>query len=189
MARTGLAPRRPDRRRQRQPVRHDAVRRGEQLLRHRVRGGRRHARAQHPGHVQWHERASPYAGLIADASGNLYGTTGHGGANGRGTVFELSPRRGRGLQRERRRRRGRLCHLAKNRARPVRLPNDFIGGTIGLRNTTSGGTISAKPPAADRVPVQMPPFPSRQLGPAADGECWLLSLAEAHRKSQQLSTP
>jgi uncharacterized repeat protein (TIGR03803 family) len=30
------------------------------------------------------------AGLIADASGNLYGTTAYGGANGDGTVFELN---------------------------------------------------------------------------------------------------
>lgn len=33
----------------------------------------------------------PYAGLIADSSGNLYGTTENGGANNLGTVFELSP--------------------------------------------------------------------------------------------------
>ena len=32
----------------------------------------------------------PYASLIADASGNLYGTTGSGGANGDGTVFEIA---------------------------------------------------------------------------------------------------
>jgi uncharacterized repeat protein (TIGR03803 family) len=34
--------------------------------------------------------ASPYAGLIADAAGNLYGTTADGGADGLGTVFELT---------------------------------------------------------------------------------------------------
>ena len=34
----------------------------------------------------------PLAGLIADTSGNLYGTTNNGGsAAGYGTVFELSP--------------------------------------------------------------------------------------------------
>jgi len=37
-----------------------------------------------------------YAGLIFDASGNLYGTTYAGGAYGAGTVFELSPRTGGG---------------------------------------------------------------------------------------------
>jgi uncharacterized repeat protein (TIGR03803 family) len=35
--------------------------------------------------------ASPYAGLIFDAQGNLYGTTVAGGTYGAGTVFELSP--------------------------------------------------------------------------------------------------
>ncbi len=33
--------------------------------------------------------ASPVAGLIADAAGNLFGTTAAGGANNRGTVFEI----------------------------------------------------------------------------------------------------
>jgi uncharacterized repeat protein (TIGR03803 family) len=33
--------------------------------------------------------ATPNAGLIADAKGNLFGTTFGGGANGRGTVFEI----------------------------------------------------------------------------------------------------
>jgi uncharacterized repeat protein (TIGR03803 family) len=33
----------------------------------------------------------PHAGLIMDKSGNLYGTTAHGGAYGGGTVFELTP--------------------------------------------------------------------------------------------------
>jgi len=33
----------------------------------------------------------PHAGLVLDKSGNLYGTTYQGGANGEGTVFEVSP--------------------------------------------------------------------------------------------------
>ena len=35
--------------------------------------------------------AFPDGDLVADANGNLYGTTRGGGASGRGTVFELSP--------------------------------------------------------------------------------------------------
>lgn len=38
----------------------------------------------------------PYSGLIFDAKGNLYGTTSSGGAFGRGTVFEMSPKVGGG---------------------------------------------------------------------------------------------
>jgi len=40
--------------------------------------------------------ATPYAGIIFDAAGNIYGTTSVGGINGEsylngGTVFELTP--------------------------------------------------------------------------------------------------
>jgi uncharacterized repeat protein (TIGR03803 family) len=35
--------------------------------------------------------AFPFAGLLADSKGNLYGTTRNGGVSGYGTVFELTP--------------------------------------------------------------------------------------------------
>jgi uncharacterized repeat protein (TIGR03803 family) len=46
------------------------------------------------------DAASPYGGLIADPSGNLYGTTYFGGKNGLGAVFELV-HNARGTYRER----------------------------------------------------------------------------------------
>jgi uncharacterized repeat protein (TIGR03803 family) len=33
----------------------------------------------------------PWAGLVLDAAGNLYGTTYYGGASGQGVVFQLTP--------------------------------------------------------------------------------------------------
>src|SRR5207237_6992333 len=41
-------------------------------------------------HAQCADGAEPRAGLIADANGNLFGTTQIGGANGKGTVFEIA---------------------------------------------------------------------------------------------------
>lgn len=38
--------------------------------------------------------ALPYAGMVVDAAGNLYGTTLQGGTSGNGTVFELMPHPG-----------------------------------------------------------------------------------------------
>jgi len=35
--------------------------------------------------------AYPYAGLVADTAGNLYGTTSAGGTLGYGVVFKLAP--------------------------------------------------------------------------------------------------
>ena len=35
--------------------------------------------------------ANPWAGLVQAADGNFYGTTRHGGANGHGTVFKITP--------------------------------------------------------------------------------------------------
>ncbi len=37
----------------------------------------------------WAAGDGPYAGVILDAAGNIYGTTMQGGSNGLGTVFEL----------------------------------------------------------------------------------------------------
>ncbi len=42
--------------------------------------------------------SSPYAGVIFDATGNLYGTTKFGGVDDEGTVFELSPASGAWVQ-------------------------------------------------------------------------------------------
>ena len=35
--------------------------------------------------------STPYGGVVIDTSGNLYGTTFGGGANGQGTVFKITP--------------------------------------------------------------------------------------------------
>jgi uncharacterized repeat protein (TIGR03803 family) len=40
---------------------------------------------------------TPYAGLVSDAAGNLYGAATQGGANGGGTVFKLAPSKKGGL--------------------------------------------------------------------------------------------
>ena len=42
------------------------------------------------------DAAYPFAGLVADAAGNLYGTTFSGGTYNVGTVFEMSPQEGGG---------------------------------------------------------------------------------------------
>jgi len=49
---------------------------GEETVLHTFRGGS--------------DGASPFAGLIRDEQGNLYGTTGYGGVGGAGTVFKLT---------------------------------------------------------------------------------------------------
>jgi uncharacterized repeat protein (TIGR03803 family) len=44
-----------------------------------------------PGGGSCTDGAGPVAGLIADAAGNLYGTTSAGGTSGHGTVFKVTP--------------------------------------------------------------------------------------------------
>ena len=51
----------------------------------------RSSAAQDADHLPRTQRASPDAGLILDAAGNLYGTTPNGGLYGYGTVFKSSP--------------------------------------------------------------------------------------------------
>jgi uncharacterized repeat protein (TIGR03803 family) len=48
----------------------------------------------HSVNPKFTDGADPYAGLIFDAAGHLYGTTAEGGTYGRGTVFELTPQAG-----------------------------------------------------------------------------------------------
>jgi uncharacterized repeat protein (TIGR03803 family) len=45
----------------------------------------------HNFHYNGTDGVSPYAGLIFDAAGNLYGTTREGGTSSYGTVFEITP--------------------------------------------------------------------------------------------------
>jgi len=59
-------------------------------LTHKVRGGWKET-ILHTFENNGKDGCYPYAGLVLDASGNLYGTTSQGGgANGFGTVFELT---------------------------------------------------------------------------------------------------
>ena len=87
---------RPDRRRQRRPVRHDSA-----GWRRRRTGTARCSRSPRPPPATpappppWSASTAPTAhiplgSLIADANGDLFGTTAVGGANGDGTVFEIA---------------------------------------------------------------------------------------------------
>lgn len=108
------------------------------------------------GHGGWNETvlhsfnafidgASPLAGLIFDAAGNLYGTAEAGGAHGFGIVFELAPDGHGGWQ-------GTVLHSFKDR--PGALPEaglmfgrsgHLYGTTLGDLQTTFGSVFEIVP--------------------------------------------
>jgi uncharacterized repeat protein (TIGR03803 family) len=81
---------RRDRRRQRRPVRNDADGRSK-WRRHRLRTRqeRLDLHPQYSGQLQRQQWSRPGGPPLADANGDLFGTTSDGGTNGVGTVFEL----------------------------------------------------------------------------------------------------
>lgn len=101
----------------------------------------------------------PSAGLIFDASGNLYGTTSHGGSkitacfdgikNGCGTIFELTPKAGGGWTEK-------ILHHFRSKSRDgFHPPTNLIFDSSGnLFSTTSrggaydGGTVFELTPKA-----------------------------------------
>jgi uncharacterized repeat protein (TIGR03803 family) len=81
----------------------------------------------------------PYAGVVIDGSGNLYGTTANGGTETVGTVFELAPKAD-GVWTEK------ILHTFSNNQRDGRLPFaglviDAAGNLYGM--TEYGGAQSA----------------------------------------------
>jgi uncharacterized repeat protein (TIGR03803 family) len=84
----------------------------------------------------------PYAGLVFDGNGNLYGTTNQGGTHNGGTVFELSPRTGGGWTEK-------ILHSFNNNGADgydpyAGLVLDGLGnlyGTTPFGGANSGGTV------------------------------------------------
>ena len=85
---------------------------------------------------------APYAGLVVDASGNLYGTTLEGGVFDLGTAFELTPKTGGGWTEK-------VLHSFNSNGKDGFIPfsslildgsGDLYGGTS-VGGTKSGGTI------------------------------------------------
>jgi uncharacterized repeat protein (TIGR03803 family) len=83
------------------------------------------------------DAATPYAGLILDDQGNLYGTALNGGVNGFGAVFELTPN-AKGRWKER------ILHSFEHNGRDGALPFGSLvfdeGGNL-YGTTADGGTF------------------------------------------------
>jgi len=79
--------------------------------------------------------ANPYAGLVSDTAGNLYGTTCCGGAHNYGTVFELSPKAGGGWSEK-------ILHSFNDNGKDGYAPggNLIFDSDGNLYGTASGGT-------------------------------------------------
>jgi len=101
---------------------------------------------------------APYAGLIFDVAGNLYGTAGGGGTYGDGTVFELTPTAGGGWTEK-------VVHSFGNGTDGIFPRADLIVDAVGnLYGTTNyGGTnnygtvFEVTPPVAEQfVPLSQP---------------------------------
>jgi uncharacterized repeat protein (TIGR03803 family) len=94
------------------------------------------------GNPATQDGAIPYAGLIFDAHGNLYGTTSSGGIHpcnsdvGCGTLFELSPREGVGWTEA-------VLHSFDNNGSDGNSPQAGVifDGAGNLYGTTQGGGI------------------------------------------------
>jgi uncharacterized repeat protein (TIGR03803 family) len=78
---------------------------------------------------------NPYAGLVSDAAGNLYGTTCCGGTHNYGTVFELSPKVGGGWIEK-------ILHSFNDNGKDGYAPggNLIFDSAGNLYGTASGGT-------------------------------------------------
>jgi uncharacterized repeat protein (TIGR03803 family) len=119
-----------------------------------------------------HNGSSPDGGLVADASGNLFGTTSNGGKKNDGTVFEIT--------RGRRRLKTLASFNLSTGANPQgELAVDRDGSLFGTTSTSSdgtGGTVFRVDPVTDKidviahVPDMMGTYAGVTLGP--DGKIY-----------------
>jgi uncharacterized repeat protein (TIGR03803 family) len=92
--------------------------------------------------------AVPYASPILDSTGNLYGTTGSGGAHHVGTVFKLAPKSGGGWQETI------LYSFRNNRVDGVYPTGSLVLDSAGnLYGTTSGGGTLGNGTVFELTPV------------------------------------